>query len=84
MQISHNKIEYCLDNISNCRAYYMGGSLCIDMMPYHPNVVLNTSGRGFAYGHQDKDQGFVMSPSVHNKVMKLYGEKVAKRRQGNS
>lgn len=75
MVINFRKIQYCLDNIEKCRAYYLGGSLCIDMMPYAPDVVLNKSGRGFVYGdlvpHREKK--FVMPPKMHKRVLEIYG-----------
>lgn len=75
MVINFRKIQYCLNRIEDCRSYYIGGSLCIDMMPYAPNVVLNRNGRGFVYGDlvPTREKKFVMPKEMHEKVLEIYG-----------
>ena len=74
MVINFRKIQYCLDRIEDCRSYYVGGSLCIDMEPFSPNVVLNRNGRGFIYGDlvPNREKKFVMPKSMHTQVLTYY------------
>jgi hypothetical protein len=71
---SFNKIREALEDIENRKAYYLGGSLCIDF-EFHPNVVLNRSGRGFFYGFKStkhKEIKFVMPNDIKDKVLDIY------------
>ena len=72
MVLNFRKIHYCLENIEKCRAYYFGGTLCIDMMPYHPNVGLNRNGRGFAYNLTGKERTFTVPPHTKELINQIY------------
>ena len=73
-RLSWKQVRKALDNIYNVRSYYIGGSLCIDMNEGY-SVVLNRSGRGFAFVlGEHKELGFLMPKDVQATVCRLYQE----------
>lgn len=93
MRVSFNKIDAALDDIENYASYYIGGSLCIDFK-YHPSVVLNRNGRGFAYygspnfekfdefkKDMKSERRFVVPRRMQDKIEAIYQEYKVKRRK---
>jgi len=73
---SWRHVRAALRNIKKCRAYYIGGTLCIDM--HHGYTVgLNRSGRGFAFRHSGEKLNeitFLAPHDVQSRTIHLYHE----------
>lgn len=59
-------------DIEHCRSYYVGSTLFIDCMPYHPNIALNLNGRGFFFGENVPNIKFVVSNDIKELVNEIY------------
>jgi hypothetical protein len=73
--LSWSHIRAALDDIYNCKSYYVGGTLCIDLWQGY-SVCLNRSGRGFAFivENGSPELQFLMPTDVQEKVNQLYQE----------
>lgn len=72
--LSWTQVRNALENITKVHAYYLGGSLCLDLAQGY-SIVLNRSGRGFAFSlHDDKckELKFLMPKDVQITVEELY------------
>jgi hypothetical protein len=66
-----NDIENRLKDITNQKAYYVGGTLCLDLPKF--GIGMNLNGKGFIYGGSKRNNDRIYLPkTITSLVQKIY------------